>query len=47
VRGAEAREGEGVGGDVALEVDDFFVFKRREARDVEGDGGGEMRGGGD
>ena len=47
MRGAEAGEGEGVGGDVALEVDDFFVLERREARDVESDGGGETGGGGD
>jgi hypothetical protein len=47
VRGAEAGEGEGVGADVTLEVNDFLVLQRGEARDVEFDGGGEEGGGSD
>ena len=41
MRGAQAGEGEGVCADVALEVDDFLVCKRREAGDVEFHGMGE------
>lgn len=44
MRGSEAGEREGVCADVALEVDDFLVCQRGEARDVEGDGVGEERG---
>lgn len=47
MRGAEAGEREGVGADVALEVDDVFVLQGGEAGSVEGDCVGEARGGGD
>lgn len=47
MRGPQAREREGVCADVALEVDDFLVRERRQARDVERDCVREARGVGD